>query len=118
MDNRSYKDRKEYLNEYNKRYYHSNLEQKEKRKKRERERSNKNREAFRKWKETLSCRVCNESCSFCLEFHHLNSSNKDFTISNITSKNLSYIQKETAKCIVLCSNCHKKVHADIIQLVE
>lgn len=113
-----YEKRKEYLKAYSKHYYHNNPEQKEKRKLRERKRAEKNRKIFKEWKATLECKLCAEKESCCLDFHHLNPDEKDFEIGVIQSKNLDYVQKEASKCIVLCSNCHRKVHAGIIQLVE
>lgn len=115
---RQYEKRREYLKAYNKQYYHNNPEQKEKRKQRERLRCEKNRLIYKEWKATLSCKFCSEKESCCLDFHHLDPSKKDFEIGRIHSKNLDYIKKEASKCIVVCSNCHRKIHAGIIQLVE
>lgn len=42
-----------------------------------------------------------------LEFHHVNPKNKSFTISKSLSRKLIYLLKETEKCMVLCSNCHR-----------
>ena len=57
-----------------------------------------------------SCTKCGESHIACLDFHHL--SDKEIDIAAITnymwSKNK--IDKELSKCIVLCSNCHRKLH--------
>lgn len=63
------------------------------------------------------CCVCGESDSCCLEFHHLH--DKLFNISK-DSKNVSTKQllKELSKCIVVCSNCHKKIHAKKIEIIE
>ena len=46
-----------------------------------------------------------------LEFHHLDSSQKDFNLSNV--KHYSFtnkIKEELDKCILLCSNCHREIH--------
>lgn len=55
-------------------------------------------------------------CLKALEFHHLNPSQKDFTISNDHFK-LSEAVEESKKCILLCSNCHKELH-DNLWLIE
>jgi len=58
-------------------------------------------------------------CEFCgfdkspraLEFHHLSRENKSFGISSCISRNLMDLLKETEKCLVLCSNCHRMEEA-------
>lgn len=49
-----------------------------------------------------------------LEFHHLNPSEKEFSIS---SKLLSIeaLKKETDKCVLLCANCHRELHDELIR---
>lgn len=76
----------------------------------------------RKTKERLvkykggKCEVCSyDKCLNALEFHHLSSNEKDFQISG---KSLSFekLKKEVDKCVLVCSNCHKEIHAGLIQL--
>jgi hypothetical protein len=58
------------------------------------------------------CQVCNYSKSLsALEFHHLNPSEKEFSLSS--KKSFSFnelIKKELDKCILLCANCHREQH--------
>lgn len=54
------------------------------------------------------CVECKESDIRVLEFHHRDPRKKKFNIS--VNHTVSQIKKEIAKCDVLCSNCHKKVH--------
>lgn len=62
------------------------------------------------------CECCGYNrCIEALEFHHLNPSEKDFTISG-TSKAFETLKKEVDKCIMVCSNCHKEIHVGIILL--
>ena len=56
-------------------------------------------------------------CLKALEFHHLDSSQKDFTISNDHFK-LSEAVEESKKCILLCSNCHKELHDNLWSVQE
>lgn len=59
------------------------------------------------------CEKCGYGrCIEALEFHHINSDEKDFTISG---KSWSYerLKKESDKCILVCSNCHKEIHSEI-----
>lgn len=52
-----------------------------------------------------------------LEFHHLDPSKKDFTISNACFK-LENAINESKKCILLCANCHRELHAGIWDIGE
>lgn len=63
-------------------------------------------------------------CSLCgynryigaLEFHHLDINEKDFGLSTRDCGNFEKALEESKKCILLCSNCHKEVHADLISV--
>ena len=71
-----------------------------------------NREWFKTYKENLECSNCGEDHPSCLEFHHVDKTAKEYKVSAMISNGLSLktVLKEVAKCIVLCSNCHKKHH--------
>mgnify|MGYP003534316966 CR=1 FL=1 len=64
------------------------------------------------------CSICGYSkCIAALEFHHVNPSEKLFAISKAHSGySLEEILKELEKCILVCSNCHKEIHAGFIKL--
>ncbi len=47
-----------------------------------------------------------------LEFHHTDPSKKDFQISTNLSKAWEKLKKELDKCILVCSNCHREIHAE------
>lgn len=58
---------------------------------------------------SCGCIMCGEKDPACLDLHHLE--NKDFTISHeMRNKSFDAIKVEVNKCVVLCSNCHRKVH--------
>lgn len=62
------------------------------------------------------CRQCGETDAVCLDFHHPDKNKTDNVatlVANCCSK--AVILSEMAKCIVLCANCHRRVHADIEQ---
>lgn len=62
------------------------------------------------------CINCGYSkCADALEFHHLDPTQKDFGISykGIT-RAWEKIQNELDKCILVCSNCHKEIHSDLV----
>jgi len=59
------------------------------------------------------CFTCGYSkCVASLDFHHLDPSKKDFQIGG---KTISWerIKAEIQKCVLLCSNCHREVHAGV-----
>ena len=62
------------------------------------------------------CQVCGYNrCQEALEFHHLDPSQKDFTISGGT-KSFESLKPEVDKCILVCANCHREIHAGMIKL--
>lgn len=56
------------------------------------------------------CILCNEKHFAALDFHHINPNEKDKAIARATSK--KWVEEEVKKCVVLCSNCHRKFHAN------
>lgn len=76
---------------------------------RERERSN--RTFLAEYKAELGCADCGIKIPEVLQFHHIDRSTKEFTISNNCRMGLDRLLREAAKCIVLCSNCHIIRHA-------
>lgn len=63
------------------------------------------------------CQICGYNrCINALEFHHLNPKEKDFTISGGT-KSFDSLKPEVDKCILVCSNCHREIHAGLISPV-
>ncbi len=65
---------------------------------------------YKEYKNTLKCSKCPESDWRCLDFHHKNPNEKEFSISTGRMRGLSVkrLLEEIAKCEVLCSNCHRK----------
>jgi hypothetical protein len=58
------------------------------------------------------CEICNyNKCISALEFHHLESNEKEFGIAcKGYTKSLEVYKKEVDKCILVCSNCHREIH--------
>jgi hypothetical protein len=57
------------------------------------------------------CALCGyNNCVSALEFHHVDPSKKDFTISNALTMSFDKCKSEVDKCILVCSNCHKEIH--------
>lgn len=71
---------------------------------------NKRRKFVSDIKSKSGCVICKENDPVCLDFHHLR--DKEHTIAQMIGdlKNEKQIQKEIDKCVVLCSNCHRKIH--------
>jgi len=69
----------------------------------------KRKKEFFDWKATLKCSNCPENHIACLEFHHVDPSTKEGLISKLKDSPIR-LKKELKKCIVLCSNCHRKLH--------
>lgn len=73
----------------------------------------------RMWKQQLRCVVCEEDDDWCLEFHHLDPTVKEKSITTMMgSYTLSCILREALKCLVVCANCHRKVHHGTLQLTQ
>lgn len=54
-----------------------------------------------------------------LEFHHLNPNEKEFHLASVKHNSFNNeIKKELDKCILLCSNCHREIHGNVISYDE
>lgn len=75
-----------------------------------------NRQIIKKWALEYkgdACEICGyNKCSEALDFHHIDPNEKDFSLSD---RNLildwQEIKKELDKCQLVCSNCHREIHA-------
>jgi len=62
------------------------------------------------------CAFCDESTLCCLDFHHLDPKQKDLSVSRLSfAKSKDRMLKEMQKCVVVCSNCHRKIHAGLLE---
>ena len=66
------------------------------------------------------CSRCGYSrCVEALEFHHVDSSQKDFGISQDGyTRSWERVRQELDKCVLVCANCHREVHASAQLLRE
>lgn len=69
-------------------------------------------EKVKDYKRGKGCKYCSENNPVCLDFHHI-SGGKDFNIGEFVrrGKGFASIMIEAEKCEVVCSNCHRKIHA-------
>jgi hypothetical protein len=73
---------------------------------------------YRAFKENSKCVTCPEKDPIVLEFHHRDPKTKSDAVSSLVHRGASWVivLKEINKCDVLCSNCHKKVHAGVLKI--
>lgn len=66
-------------------------------------------------KETLSCEHCGENHTACIDFHHKDPHDKEIAVSDALRMRWpeEKVRAEIAKCMVLCANCHRKLHYNL-----
>jgi lysyl-tRNA synthetase class I len=104
-----YKD-KEYHRQKSRDHY---LKYKEKYDERNKQQKEKTKQTILEHKKS-GCMSCKEADPVCLDFHHLD--DKDLVVSQMLGYNEERVLKEISKCVVLCANCHRKVHAGVLVL--
>jgi 5-methylcytosine-specific restriction endonuclease McrA len=61
-----------------------------------------------------------ERCGYCkslkaMEFHHIDPTQKDFGIGyKGRTRSWEVVKAELDKCILLCANCHREVHEELM----
>jgi hypothetical protein len=57
------------------------------------------------------CKICGYSkCLEAIEFHHIDPSIKEWKLSDLVTNKKETIEKELAKGILVCANCHREIH--------
>lgn len=75
------------------------------------ERYEANRLRLSEWKAQQQCKFCSENDPDCLDLHHLDRNEKDVNVSDVvTAWSWERLTTELKKCIVVCANCHRKIH--------
>ena len=66
------------------------------------------------------CKICEEKATCCLSAHHLDPSKKSFSIGESVWSKMSpaKVAEELKKCVCVCENCHRKIHAGLIAIPE
>ena len=61
------------------------------------------------------CEICGYSrCKNALEFHHASAGKKEFGVSaKGYTRSWEKVREEIEKCLLLCANCHREVHAGL-----
>lgn len=65
-----------------------------------------------------SCQICGyHKCVAALDFHHVDEEKKSFDLSSKgLTRSWDRIKEEINKCALVCANCHREIHAGLIQL--
>ena len=95
---------------YHRNWYAKQTKQRKAQKTRlQRERRQRTAAWLKAYKTSIGCEYCPENDHKCLDFHHCKG-RKSFDLSRATGIGISLetIKNEIAKCIILCSNCHRK----------
>lgn len=100
------------IREYRNEWYERNKEtEREKAKVRQAERRREFKNWFREYKSNLKCSKCGFSHPAALDFHHKDSTKKEFTLGSTgLSVSTEKFLKEIEKCEILCANCHRIHH--------
>ncbi len=64
------------------------------------------------------CQICGyDKYVGALEFHHVNGKNKEFDLSTRgLTRSWARVKKEVEKCVLVCANCHREIHAGLVRL--
>ena len=58
------------------------------------------------------CQNCGyDRCLQAFDFHHMND-DKEVAVSQLMKRSFEVAMEEAKKCILLCANCHRELHAD------
>ena len=60
----------------------------------------------------VDCGLFDDPCVY--DFHHLNPNEKEISFGKNKSLSFDKIKSELDKCVLLCSNCHRKRHYNSI----
>lgn len=65
-----------------------------------------------------SCFLCGYNKSVdALDLHHIDASTKEFGISSGgLTRSWDRVRAEADKCVLVCANCHREIHAGMVQM--
>jgi hypothetical protein len=86
-------------------------------------------DAVKKWRSSTKhrivdsmggkCQICGyDKCVQSLDLHHKNPQEKDFGFGAIRGNPKSWVRivEELRKCVLICANCHREIHAGLTQI--
>jgi hypothetical protein len=64
------------------------------------------------------CVLCGyDKCVDALDFHHLDPKQKNFGLGlGGLTRSWERVKQEADKCVLICANCHREIHAGVTQL--
>lgn len=69
------------------------------------------KDKWRRFKATLKCVQCGQDHPATFDFHHVDSTTKEASVSKlIKNRAFKRAMEEVKKCVVLCANCHRIYH--------
>tara|TARA_R110000822_G_scaffold308594_1_gene436744 strand:+ start:619 stop:999 length:381 start_codon:yes stop_codon:yes gene_type:complete len=58
------------------------------------------------------CTKCGyNKCNAALDFHHTDSTTKEFSPAHLMRSTFDKLKSELDKCVLLCANCHREHHS-------
>ena len=65
------------------------------------------------------CQCCGyDKCLSALEFHHIDPDIKEFSFCENTNRSWESVRSELKKCILVCANCHREIHSNLISNLQ
>ncbi len=71
-------------------------------------------EFLNEYKASRGCCMCGENTPAVLDFHHFGE--KTRMVATMRKYSIKRMMAEIDNCVILCSNCHRKLHAGLIDL--
>ena len=91
----------------------------------------KSSEAVKRWRKNIKrkivegyggkCFVCGyDRCDSALDLHHVDPDKKEYGLGKVIAKPIRWekLVNEIKKCVLVCANCHREIHAGLIKCPE
>lgn len=75
-------------------------------------------EQLNREKQKSGCYFCGEREICCLDYHHVYPEHKTCSVREAFTISLEDGMLELAKCLLVCSNCHRKIHTGLILIPD
>lgn len=64
------------------------------------------------------CQICGyNKCIGAMDFHHVDEEKKSFDLSSRgLTRSWARIEEEIKKCVLVCANCHREIHAGLTKV--
>jgi len=104
--------RREYQRNYHKKWYQSNADKRRAQVRLRRKQVREKLQMIKAQGQCVECGLSGDIATWALDYHHINHKDKLASISFLVGNGYSWkkIEKEIAKCELICSNCHRIRH--------